>query len=406
MQRSATAIGKRISSAHTASFNLPASLQNGDAFFYLEYPQLSRNTFYGIAGRPVWKGAVCLEKRVIITLRGKNISGIARLELRDHAFRAVFNLRPPQSGNITAFLLCPDRIVKARLTGTQCRLDEQLPVEGILLAKDTPDGPVFFAEGGALHSHINFSRIREELRFRWLSANMPGGKTAPSTSEAALETVSSEHPLPQESSARVEPVSANAADTHDRLPAAVPVESAEEGVPFPPPRSDAAKNILHQARGLYPANHPQAAVSAPGRGSPPVESGHPYESGFLQKNSWTEEVHDMLLSHPSTQDGTVNPTVPARQTRPPASGLRRAEPVFNPFPDAFPRSCWKKVIFPGAGRYYLEGDVLKGNARFLVHALPGEYSPTPQAEYRDFTKFLRAADGKGYWLRIRRKPPR
>ncbi len=78
--------------------------------------------------------------------------------------------------------------------------------------------------------------------------------------------------------------------------------------------------------------------------------------------------------------------------------------LFNPFPDAFPRSVWKKVAYPGTNRYYLEGRAIKDGMRLIIHALPGEYSPVnPMMSRNGFKKFMRARDGSGYWLKIRRQ---
>ncbi len=84
-----------------------------------------------------------------------------------------------------------------------------------------------------------------------------------------------------------------------------------------------------------------------------------------------------------------------------SSGIREEIHVYNPFPDAFPRSVWKRVVYPGTSRYYLEGEVVKDGARYLVHALPGEYGAAMQRG-NGFSRFMRSADGTGYWLRIRR----
>ncbi|MEL7610459.1 MAG: hypothetical protein AAGU74_13285, partial [Bacillota bacterium] len=86
-----------------------------------------------------------------------------------------------------------------------------------------------------------------------------------------------------------------------------------------------------------------------------------------------------------------------------ADSFRRQESVSNPFPEAFPQSNWVRIRYPGTTRYYLEGEVVNENGRFTIHALPGEYAPVPPNKSKGFTRFLRASDGSGYWLRIRRK---
>jgi len=77
--------------------------------------------------------------------------------------------------------------------------------------------------------------------------------------------------------------------------------------------------------------------------------------------------------------------------------------VYNPFPDAFPASHWKKVNYPGTSRFYLEGEMEKNGMKFTLHALPGEYSPVAPMRRRGFTHFYRATDGSGYWVRVQKR---
>jgi hypothetical protein len=77
--------------------------------------------------------------------------------------------------------------------------------------------------------------------------------------------------------------------------------------------------------------------------------------------------------------------------------------VYNPFPDAFPASHWKKVNYPGTSRFYLEGEMEKNGMKFALHALPGEYSPVAPMRRRGFTHFYRATDGSGYWVRVQKR---
>lgn len=353
-----------------------------------------------------------MERSTIITLKGEGISGVARLEQRRGSLYAVFSLRPQQTGRILAFLLCPGRTVEVPLVGLQCRLDEPLLVEGVLLARDLPEGLQFFAEGGALHARLNFARIREQLRLERLSVQRDPPVAEPKTEEIilpALPTVQAAPPEtedafpPPEVSGRDDKSDRNALKRRLREqvpPGSAAVEGEEEDPTLPPPRSQALRNILQQARELYPANYTKQPSPRPA-----ISTEHTTARGLKQSGPWEVEVQGLLRQQP-LQRPAAQPQIRRiqnRQPQRPADGLRRAEPIFNPFPDAFPRSFWKKVIFPGTSRYYLEGEVLKGNARFLVHGIPGEYAPVPQQEYREFTKFLRASDGKGYWLRIRRK---
>jgi hypothetical protein len=74
--------------------------------------------------------------------------------------------------------------------------------------------------------------------------------------------------------------------------------------------------------------------------------------------------------------------------------------VINPFPDAFPSVHWRRVSYPGTSRYYLEGETQDRTGKYLLHAIPGEYAPVPPVH--GFRRFLRATDGRGYWIRIRK----
>ncbi|MBQ9832104.1 MAG: hypothetical protein IJO48_00035 [Clostridia bacterium] len=84
------------------------------------------------------------------------------------------------------------------------------------------------------------------------------------------------------------------------------------------------------------------------------------------------------------------------------SGSVSDKAFFNPFPDAFPRSVWKRIEYPGTKRHYLEGQAVKDGMRLIIYALPGEYSPVnPMMTRNGFKKFMRASDGSGYWLKIK-----
>lgn len=136
----------------------------------------------------------------------------------------------------------------------------------------------------------------------------------------------------------------------------------------------------------------------------PIESSHNETgNGRSGESSVLNEIlkrADVLFHTPvqPAKTGNNKREIPRRVA---ASGVREEVPVYNPFPDAFPRSVWKRVLYPGTSRYYLEGEVVKDGARYMVHALPGEYGAAMQRG-NGFSRFMRAADGTGYWLRIRR----
>lgn len=73
--------------------------------------------------------------------------------------------------------------------------------------------------------------------------------------------------------------------------------------------------------------------------------------------------------------------------------------VLNPFPQAFPFSRWRRVEYPGTDRCYLEGESRHKGVDYLIHALPAEGRSGPPG----YTRFLRARDGSGFWVRVRRK---
>lgn len=91
-----------------------------------------------------------------------------------------------------------------------------------------------------------------------------------------------------------------------------------------------------------------------------------------------------------------------RQSAPPRGDEAYGnEDAVNPFPEAFPFSRWKRISYPGTDRYYLEGEARMQGATYRIHALPGEYRPGKRP--KGFDRFLRARDGSGYWVRVRRE---
>ena len=85
------------------------------------------------------------------------------------------------------------------------------------------------------------------------------------------------------------------------------------------------------------------------------------------------------------------------QTSPPPP---QDDTVLNPFPQAFPFSRWRRVEYPGTDRCYLEGEARFKGTDYLIHALPADPGRSGPPGY---TRFLRARDGSGFWVRVRRK---
>lgn len=89
---------------------------------------------------------------------------------------------------------------------------------------------------------------------------------------------------------------------------------------------------------------------------------------------------------------------PPEQSRP-AQPIPRDDTVLNPFPKDFPFSRWRRVEYPGTDLCYLEGEARHKGVDYIIHALPGDRRSGPKG----YTRFLRARDGSGFWVRVRRK---
>ncbi len=83
----------------------------------------------------------------------------------------------------------------------------------------------------------------------------------------------------------------------------------------------------------------------------------------------------------------------------PAPTPPQNDTVLNPFPQAFPFSRWRRVEYPGTDRCYLEGEARHKGIDYLIHALPGDRRSPPPG----YNRFLRARDGSGFWVRVRKK---
>ena len=108
---------------------------------------------------------------------------------------------------------------------------------------------------------------------------------------------------------------------------------------------------------------------------------------------------------PPKSDALLQILQKAAELFPPEQAAPRPQPspdnnaIVNPFPKAFPFSRWRRVEYPGTDSCYLEGEARCRGADYVIHALPGDRRPPPQG----YTRFLRARDGSGFWVRIRRK---
>lgn len=80
-------------------------------------------------------------------------------------------------------------------------------------------------------------------------------------------------------------------------------------------------------------------------------------------------------------------------------GLAMAIP--NPFPNTFPGAAFRRVHRPQGQGWYLQGEMRRGNERWRITAMPGEYRPIPPCALQGFHRYIKSRDG-GYWLRIER----
>jgi hypothetical protein len=187
----------------------------------------------------------------------------------------------------------------------------------------------------------------------------------------------------------------------------------------PPPepvRSRALSDILDQARELFPSGYDRpAAAKDPAKG----DQGSTLKTGEqqgrkavgrrtpMQKNTkWESEMEDVLrgVGKKAEKGAPTKPKQDAKPKQSEAAADRKADDsVPNPFPETFPNSKWRKVTYPGTNRYYLEGEATGPNGRFQIAALPGEYSAVPPQRAKGFDRFIRAADGCGYWLRLMKR---
>ncbi|MDO5112295.1 MAG: hypothetical protein Q4E65_08320 [Clostridia bacterium] len=90
---------------------------------------------------------------------------------------------------------------------------------------------------------------------------------------------------------------------------------------------------------------------------------------------------------------------PPQQAEQPPQEKAAAPLPYVPFPASYPNAAFRKINYPGSERFYLEGHIKKGAALYELHAIQGEFSPVPPVP--GFTRFLRAEDGTGYWVRQR-----
>ncbi len=195
-------------------------------------------------------------------------------------------------------------------------------------------------------------------------------------------------PLPQEpasASAAAQPAPPDAPAGPAPEPAApCPAEEAPASPPIRPP-ADAPEAPLSSAA---QADAPPDQAASPAD-APPEQ---PSQAGPAPSRQQSPALLDILqraqalFAPQESQAASVSSQTPA------------TKPISNPFPRAFPQSAWKRVEYPGRPGHYLVGEGVGRGGSYTVYALPGVYAPVSRQP--GFGRFLRAADGSGYWVRI------
>lgn len=195
-------------------------------------------------------------------------------------------------------------------------------------------------------------------------------------------------PLPQEpasafASAQPAPPDAPAGPAPE--PAApCPAEEATASQPIRPPADAPAAPLSSAAQADAPPDQAASPADAPPEqpsqaGPAPSRQQSPALLDILQRAQ-------ALFAPQESQAASVSSQTPA------------PKPISNPFPRAFPQSAWKRVEYPGRPGHYLVGEGVGRGGPYTVYALPGVYAPVSRQP--GFGRFLRAADGSGYWVRI------
>ena len=160
--------------------------------------------------------------------------------------------------------------------------------------------------------------------------------------------------------------------------------------PMSPANSAALQQILQQASEIFPGqelsgNAVPASAAAP----------QPATRVAQTSEEWQREV-DALLQGQA-------PEAPSAEVTAPAPGGRR-QSTANPFPGQFPDSEWARIDPPNGEGYFYEGHMRRGNDRFFITAVPGEYRPVPprHLQGQGFGRYIPSRSG-GCWVRIQKE---
>ena len=176
----------------------------------------------------------------------------------------------------------------------------------------------------------------------------------------------------------------------DQTPTARQPGRGNQQQPMSPANSAALQQILQQASEIFPGQD-MAGNAVPASAAAPQPTARVAQTS----EDWQREV-DALL-----RDNT--PEAPSAEVAAPSPGGRR-QSTANPFPGQFPDSEWVRIDPPNGEGYFYEGHMRRGNDRFCVTAVPGEYRPVPprHLQGQGFGRYIPSRSG-GCWVRIQKE---
>lgn len=324
-----------------------------------------------------------MEKLIILT---GTLVGTMRVRTQKQGTEVEILLRKGHVNGCTAYLvdglngLCAIEL-NASLKGS---INRPFDVHAVLLVADTPRGPEFMAEGGFIGRAKMLEQAKRDIRI--LRTGLAPHRIAEAPSAAAeVETV--KNSVAQKNTSDENTKAAGLEEPIKEI------DKTEE-----PARlynaGSAADAVREQTRLTKEyAGAVRAGEASAHEGAPEGVAFRPPEGGRENSRALDEILKkaDELFRPLDVQLAASNPQPAAENA------------VYNPFPDAFPTSRWKKVNYPGTNRFYLEGEMEQNGIRMVLHALPGEYAPVPPMRRRGFTRFFRAMDGNGYWVRVQKR---
>lgn len=327
-----------------------------------------------------------MEKLIILT---GSLMGILRIRTQKDGTGVELVLRRGSPGAYTAYLvdgrgaLCPV-VLNAALRGG---VERPFDVHAVLLTADAPQGVEFLAEGGFTGRAGMLEAAKRDVRIL----------RAPNSAKGRAEPSPAPPPRQVGEGAELKKLVAVAKEETGpelKMPAAAAREdNGAAGQSMPETKlysaGSAADAIGEQAR----LTKEYAARAQKAREEPEREDAFRAEE-TRQNSRVLDEIRKKAdeLFRPLDAQFAQSAAAPAPENA-----------VYNPFPDAYPAAHWKKVNYPGTNRFYLEGEMEQNGVKLVLHALPGEYAPVPPMRRRGFTRFLRTADGSGYWVRVQRR---